>query len=113
MEVGGRASVARMVGRFNFWQSQKHKVKCIEQVLVQEQKYLVIFSLDAAKALQNLSLSKSERKMANLKIYNFDHVVISHPQGTGHNLMKETAEQKNSGRELFTLSAVSPIVLEN
>lgn len=90
----------------------EHNIKGIEKASGKKQKYLVIISLDAARALQNPSLSKGERKMANLEIYNFDHVVILASQHTEHNLVKETADQGNSGLVLFTLSAVSPIFVE-
>lgn len=68
-----------------------------EKAFAYKQRYLVIFSLDAARGLQNPSFSKGERKMANLEIYNFDHVV-NYPLGTlndnEHNRIKETADKE-------------------
>lgn len=78
MVVVGRDSVACTAGSFNFYQSQTHNIKITKNASVKQQKYLIKFSLNAARALQNPSLSKGERKMANLEIYNFGHVVISH-----------------------------------
>lgn len=48
--------------------------------------------------------------MANLEIYNFDHVVsFSVLALTEHNLAIKTADLWHCGLQVFTLSAASPI----
>ena len=49
--------------------------KSNDQASLKWQQYLVILSLDSARALQIPVFRKGERKMAKLEIYNFDHVV--------------------------------------
>lgn len=49
--------------------------------------------------------------MANLEIYNFDHVVnFSVLELTEHNPSSKTADLQHCGLHLFTMSADSPIL---